>query len=238
MSVDLYHFGSVLLSGRRVAEDHPFEEGDTEISFGDTQADDEGLGWIKVGNTFWGDRILLPGVKKIDLEAQGYVRGRVVKIDGRKYICRLPYIGTKNGDESEWKDAVAATTEDDAVWHWNRQYFWGQDTHGTASSWVCGYIGPLNHDVYAKDVRSLHIGFRPVLEPLPESLQFDGSLIRKPVTLYLPDAVLLCNVRSLTDYDLFVVPDKNDAELGAWGVRISESELAVNREDIVCLTIR
>lgn len=141
------------------------------IRIGDTYGD-EVITWIKPDgmNLLVADRILVKRISWNDINAAGFVDGKVVDIDGCRYKCRLLQLGENVLDENEWSSIAAATTDDYKVWHNDTMYFWGSDVAAAGPMYrSCRGRGASmsSFDYEAAHERKFGIGFRPALEPLP-----------------------------------------------------------------------
>lgn len=60
------------------------------------------------------------------LDSQGLVFGTPVQIDGQFYLCRCLKVGAEDGVPNEWDTALDEAGENNMVWNWTNQYFWGR----------------------------------------------------------------------------------------------------------------
>lgn len=150
----------------------PSEEPD--IMLGDT-CDGEGISWIKPDGmgVLVADRVLLSSVGWDTLDLFGLADGRILRIDGRDYLCRMPQVDNSNNNQKEkkkkgeWESIIAATSEDNSVWNWERMSFWVNGPATDAGFYpVRGNLGACYSGLYYKMNQLDVVGFRPLLEPL------------------------------------------------------------------------
>lgn len=187
MGFQLCRFGTLYLNDEPMPNpSDPRDNGDipryptsnSSIQIRDTVEGKEII-WVKPDNMniLVADRTLLTCVSWNDLENNGFIPGKVVTIDGRRYQCRLLQVGKRDieanlYEPSEWKNIVNLTIPDNGLWHWQHCYFWGQDAIAVDTSWkaVIGYNSPIYWaQEKASNTFSL-MGFRPALEPLPPAI--------------------------------------------------------------------
>lgn len=78
-------------------------------------------------NLLVADRVLLTKVSWNDLRTFGFVSGKTVTIDGRRYRCRLLQVGARENEPNEWDRILDETNESNELWYWANGYFWGLD---------------------------------------------------------------------------------------------------------------
>lgn len=132
--------------------------------------DESGITWIRPDSMelLVADRVLLNNVSWIDLNEAGFVKGRMVTLNGKDYICRLLDAGSWYDEPNEWDDIVGATTENDAVWHWGDMYSWGRE-YTRNSKTASPTRGGKSARMWAPTINTLcrsWCGFRPALDPM------------------------------------------------------------------------
>lgn len=151
--------------------------------FGDT-VPGKAITWIKPDGTdlLICDRVILRMASWVDLNWHGFVSGKVVRIDGEYYRCRLLQVGNRKGAPNEWDKALDIVGEDDDILHWKSDSFWGSDmpiTDGRNTK-VRVHRGHKSARAWGDDPYTTvrpGIGFRPVLEPIRE-LSLEGTFVR------------------------------------------------------------
>lgn len=117
--------GTLCLDGqtRQVGAEYDGEK----ISFGPPAPGKE-IECVSTNNLLIANRCVCRNISWEQLHAQGLVFGIPVQIGKEFYLCRCLKVGAKEGvSKNEWENAVNATMEDDRIWHWKKQYFWGQE---------------------------------------------------------------------------------------------------------------
>lgn len=161
--------------------------------------------WIKPDNMpiFVADRVLLNKISYDQLEKEGIagnelVGGKVIRLNGVPFCCRLLDIGAVPIDEAptasnEWNTCLYVAGDENDLWHWSRVGFWGNNTIKKRKPYNWRPFRGFNSPYYWGDMSELHkgkdIGFRPVLEPL----QSMPSCQYKEITL---DAQPFCVVQN------------------------------------------
>ena len=162
--------------------DVPQYDGQATISIGAAK-NKKNITWVKPDgqNILISDRVLLVTVSWDDLERNGMVSGKLIVIDGQFFNCRLLQVGKSDGVPNEWDKILDETGEDDTLWHWNNACFWGQEkpTDVASRRAVRGYYSARYWSYYYASDRSVSVGFRPALEPLPSdtptpNIKLDG----------------------------------------------------------------
>lgn len=180
MSWNIFHFGQIyqdeipqhVPKNPTASGDYPIHFSDAPISIFDEK--DDVITWIKPNgmNIFVADRTLVRFISWDELNSCGFVEGKEIQINGRRFICRLPHTLTKLGGNNEWDSILKATTEDNALWHWQLMLFWESDIPDSLfnrrikEKCVRGALSAQFTHTYAPFTVDTGIGFRPVLEPL------------------------------------------------------------------------
>ena len=150
--------------------DVPSYDGKAAISIGSSEKS-EGITWVKPNgrNLLITDRVLLNKISWEDLDNNGFVEGKSMLISGQYFRCRLLQVGEDENVPNEWDTILYETCEDNTLWHWDKIYFWGADifVDDVASRAVRGWSSARCWCYNSAAIRSVHVGFRPALEPLP-----------------------------------------------------------------------
>ena len=177
-----------------------------ELSIGDTCPGVE-LQWVDDGGLLVSDRTICTNITWEQLDQKGLVFGAPVRIDGKSYLCRCLKVGSKEGVPNEWDALLDKYGENDNLWHWEYQRFWGQETISRPD-----LPHPIRGGVLARfwcwdraTYQSVDVGFRPVLEPLlsggPEVLVGRNIKVFGPREEYIRGRLV-----EFSDYDLMVDP--------------------------------
>ena len=118
--------GGLYLDGKPTALETEYPPGQN-ISFGDT-APDMAISWVPVNGLLIADRCLLTNISWDDLDAQGLVYGKEIKVQGFKFTVRLLQVGNNENVPNEWDASLDTVGEDDGLWHWKEKFFWGQES--------------------------------------------------------------------------------------------------------------
>lgn len=135
--------------------------------------------WIKPDGLpiFIADRPLLVNISWNELEANGFVQGKKLWIDGFPYRCRLVRVGPFM-EANEWDralDATESSKQSEKLWHTDKVFFWGSVP---ATDSVCkedndcprtlrGNYNPRTLQSMPAGHKSAAVGFRPAVEPIP-----------------------------------------------------------------------
>lgn len=162
--------------------------------------------WLSIGNRLVARGVLCTDVSWDTLDKQGLIKGKVVTIDGKSYICRSLRVGGNAEDkENEWSDIVQKVGDSDKVWGSRDLRFWGQDSYSDYP--VFRVIRSLNAEhpfTYGfPDTINNQLGFKPVLEPL-EGAGTLATLLSAEVDVALPFATIRGTLVSVDDYDICI----------------------------------
>lgn len=209
--MEKFRFGSVFYNGKPVGPNEPCSE-EVLISIGDTQMGLT-LDWFPVFNKLVGPICCL-GCSWRQLNRADYIFGRPIRIDGKSYWCRSLSIGQNLTEPSEYNGIIKRVGASPDIWNCNGHWAWGQETMRTNDNFGICRGGPEENGFnYATiSYSSDKIGFRPVLEPLQDSLIPDKSLIGRKLNLYMIHEYVRGILVDYSDYDLTV---QLDAELHA-----------------------
>ena len=204
--MEIKNFGTVYLDGQ------PYfpgaESNGRVISFGDTVSE-KAIPFVRWKSLWVASLCVCSKISWDDLNDAGFIFGRLVKIDGVPYLCRSLKVGEDEGAPNEWDDILDDLGEDDSLWHWDEQFFWGQETssHLTSSRAVRGGVSARRWNYYNAATRHVLIGFRPALETLPPAPLISATLIGARLKVYGPDADIAGELTEVTDYDLVMAPN-------------------------------
>lgn len=226
--------GSLYLDGKSIAPEAKYQPGQA-ISFEETLPD-MAISWVPVNGLLIADRCLLTNVSWDDLDAQGLVSGKEITVQGFRFKIRLLKVGSEDNVTNEWDAALDTVGEDDALWHWHGQYFWGQESvSGVASRRVArGCNSARRWSWSASSHRAAYLGFRPALESLPTD---PAALRQGQEALIIGRAsVVMGSFMDATDYDLVIQPNA-DGCVGevSFAAKIQDGTLAVDRSRIISI---
>lgn len=143
---NIIKFGSLCLDGFPVNVGTEYKPGQA-IKIGETTPGKE-ISWVVVNNLLIADHSILTGISWDDLNANGLVFGKEISAGGFRFTERLLRVEKDGGMPNEWDAALDATGDDDAIWHWQGIYFWGQEAakrsiapHSARIS-LCPFQGP------------------------------------------------------------------------------------------------
>ncbi len=177
------------------------------ISFGDT-IQELAIPFVKWKNLLLATQCVCTNISWEDLNLPGFIFGYPIKIDGTPYTCRSFQVGKTESASSEWDNALDDLGEDDSLWHWDKMYFWGQDT---AMGWNSrrvrrGYHSARTWNCSESYFHGAGIGFRPVLEPLPLGPLVSESLVGVNLEIYSSGYMFDGELVDFNDYDMVILP--------------------------------
>lgn len=237
---------NIIKLGNLCLDGHPVEIGTDYVSGQSIEIRDTTSGqritWVVVNGMLIADRCILEDISWDDLVAQGLVFGKEVTVRGFRFIVRLLQVGADEGVPNEWDDewdaALDAVGEDDALWHWDRKFFWGQGSVGQAGQpqerrVLRGYYSARFFDLFTASIRLMRLGFRPALAPLPTE-QFAPALLGQRLMLWGGQNIADGCLEQVTDYDV-VLTDWSGTVLdnpnSGWA--IVDGKLVAARETIM-----
>ena len=231
---NIIKLGSLFLDGRPVETGMQYVPSQT-IEVGEMTPSKE-IGWVAVNGLLIADQCLLTNVSWDDLDVQGLVFGKEVTVQGLRFKIRLLKVGSKEDVPNEWDAALDAVGEDDTLWHWDHKFFWGQEpVSGSVSHRaIRGYTSARHFRWNSSGNRSVYLGFRPALEPLPT----DPSAIRhSQEALVIGRAGAVAgSLIDATAYDLVIQPNA-DGLIGevSFAAKMQDGTLAVDRSGIISI---
>ena len=231
--------GSLLVGGY-VAEPGCYCGNCSDISIGDTVPRLE-LAWLKHKGLLIADKCACTNISWEELNSNGFIWGRPVRIDGRYYLCRSLSVGAGKDELNEWgdllrtdEDAEVGKTEGD-LFIWSDAYFWGQEqtNPNKAVYAVRGFKSLWYFAGFNGGSKSWQLGFRPVLEHLLAPSEISERIVGRTATLYGPGETFVAGrVTGIDDYDLVLSPDylPHDCE---WAIQ-RKNDMIVSRSQILC----
>ena len=231
---NIIKLGSLYLDGHPVEMGAEYVPGQT-IRIGDTITGKE-ISWVPVNGMLIAGHCLLTYISWKDLDAQGFVFGKEITIQGFRFKIRLLKVGGDEGVSNEWDAALDTAGEDDALWHWYGKYFCGQESvRGAASSRVIrGYDSARSFYWLSSDYWDTSLGFRPALEPLSTD---PAALKHGQQALVVGRAgAVVGGLIDATAYD-FVIQPNADGLIGevSFAAKMQDSTLVVDRSEIISI---
>ena len=204
--MEIKNFGTVYLDGQLYFPGA--ESNGRVISFGDTVSE-KAIPFVRWKSLWVASQCVCINISWEQLSKAGYIFGCPVKIDGTFYLCRSLEVGEEKGVSNEWDSILDDLGEDDGLWHWDDQYFWGQETSRKEASYraVRGWVSARHWDGHDATFRGVGVGFRPILEPLAPEPLISDALIRADLKVYGPDTAIIGQLVEYTDYDLVMAPN-------------------------------
>lgn len=171
MGYSLFQFGTLYLDD--IPEDvpkNPINEGDIrpyqsnhQLRIRDNTSFNS-ITWIKPNGMgiLIADRVLLSAMSWKDVERLNLFPGRTFNIFGREYLCRLL-------SKKEWDTALDATSSANSLWHWEDMGTLTStasvNAKGTQQHTFVGRMTPNFFGAISDGMKSVNVGFRPILEP-------------------------------------------------------------------------
>lgn len=207
------------------------------LSFGDTAPGKE-IQWVKLkSGLLIADRCVCVNISWKQLNKKGFVFGIPITMDGETYLCRCLKVGAKDHEPNEWDAALDETGEDVALWHWNEELFWGQETFEYNHSFrtVRGWAEARHWEIDDVANRSPYTGFRPALEHLGSKSCPPDTLLGRRAKIYGLDGITVegCLV-DFSDYDV-VLSTSSPIPAGCPWIRTDDRNIIVSRENITWL---
>lgn len=152
-------------------------DGESTINIGD------GIGghyisWVKPTDMelFVSTSVIMCNVSWEDLDKNGFVKGKIVSIDGKEYLCRLVHVDTSGNQKDEWRDLLTSTFAESSPWDTKPYSFWTDGLHQITykdgriqiDGILKGGDGITSQVEAHTALRCAGVGFRPVLEPVQE----------------------------------------------------------------------
>lgn len=171
MGYSKFEFGALYLNEieQRVPQ-NPINEGDIipyknqrKLYIGENFGSSNCITWIKPDGMgiLIADRVLLSATSWQDMNLQHLSSGKISGIFGQGYLCRLL-------TKEEWNAALNKTTVASAVWHWENMGTLTNSvfvkSNGVPQHIFVGRMAPYFWDKISDSMKSVNVGFRPVLE--------------------------------------------------------------------------
>ena len=131
--------------------------------------------WLKFkvdGKTlFVADRNIVTGISWDDIDIAGCVRGKIITINGKKYLCRLLTGGNSTSASragGEWNNTIVKYTPNNSDSNWSNVYSWCQEVSSSSTS-TRVERGGSSVSYFARTTSSYTTsayGWRPILEVL------------------------------------------------------------------------
>lgn len=241
--------GSLWFNGRPVDTDFHYDfsadvNRDT-LYFGDS-IPGKALAWAQKDSIWVCTQTVFRNVPWDGLDAAGYIFGRPVIIDGVPYLCRSLKVGTDEESPDEWDGILDALGDNEDLWNCKHSYFWGQENYRkTKKHTVRGYISPRYYGIVTGRDPGAVVGFRPVLEPLPDNIRDIESHYGKGIVVYGQEMGVYGRLKEATDYDLvleispaFHTPGMQWPKERSWCHLEGKGQIAViDREAPIWITI-
>ena len=231
---NIIKLGSLYLDGHPVEMGAEYVPGQT-IRMGDTITGKE-ISWVPVNGMLIADQCLLTYISWKDLDAQGFVFGKEITIQGFRFKIRLLKVGGDEGVSNEWDAALDTAGEDDALWHRDGKYFWGQESARWDAShrMTRGYGSARGFVWRSSGRRYATLGFRPALEPLPT----DPAALKHGQQALVVGRIgaVVGGLIDATAYD-FVIQPNADWLIGEvdFAANMQDGTLAVDRSRIISI---
>ena len=232
--VNIIKFGSVALDGKVARVGALYREG-SKIVLTDTAAGNV-ISWVFVNGLLIADQCVLINISWNDLSEQDFVFGKRVNIDGAAYTCRLLKAGGKWPEQNEWDTALAATSTEDNLWHWEGMMSWCQDVSDEDPD-CCVYRGYHTARLWGRDNpehRFAVFGFRPVLEPLYTDV--DHVDLDARLQVWCGQSRILGQLTEVTSYDIMLAPEAasqiSESDLGKSVIKMDDGRLVINRSAV------
>jgi len=208
----------IIQLGSMYFDETPFSIGSEytggNLAIGNTVKGKE-ISWVNVNGLFVADHAICVDISWDDLNKQGFIFGKEVSIDGAPYFCRSLKVGNDENIPNEWDDVLDASCEDNSLWHWEKVFFWGQETskRNEAGRARRGYYPARGWSYDSASSRFVFCGFRPVLEPLVSDSLISESLVGTTINAYGSGGTISGVLSGFTDYDIFLSPVADSAQI-------------------------
>lgn len=211
--------------------------GGERLSIGDSVPGKE-IHWVSARGILVADRCICVNISWGQLLDFGFLFGTRIRIDGKSYTCRCLMGGEGPLCPNEWDDLLNTVGEDNEIWHWISKYFWCQETQEEACPTgrvVRGFFGARIRDTYMADTTAEYIGFRPVLEPVPDQTVLCDALIGSRIVVRGPGKNALSGeLVGFDNYDLVLKGAFQIPKYWNW-VRGSNTRAIISRDSITQL---
>ena len=235
---EIVNLGSLYLNGQPI--DLGVEYNGEVLSFGNT-IPGKTIPFVKWGKLLVASQCVCINIRWDELNKAGYIFGRPVKIDGVPYLCRSLKVGKKEGDPNEWDDILDELGEDDSIWHWDEQGFFGQEREMNVEGHLIPVLrGKASARTYIDEQQVLcsavlgGLGFRPVLEPYGTPCPIAETLVGQKINLFIGNGLISGTLKDFNDYDLTlnVLPDSSPDIDSAWMIVCDNGDVIIDRSQI------
>ena len=147
----------------------------------------------------------------------------------------------KEGDPNEWDDILDELGEDDSIWHWDEQGFFGQEREMNVEGHLIPVLrGKASARTYIDEQQGLcsavlgGLGFRPVLEPYGTPCPISEALVGQKINLFIGNGLISGTLKDFSDYDLTlnVLPDSSPDIDSAWMIVSDNGDVIIDRSQI------
>lgn len=153
------------------------------------------------------------GITGQQLADFGFVEGKAIVIDGRRYLCRCPRIGDEKNGNSEWDNIVnfygGVRT---SFWNPNDRSWTQKFSSEGRLQFACGGFTATDRSLVPPGDHSPTLGFRPILEPL-DPLWVGKSHVGKTIRVFGPGGSVSGVLSQADDYDFVLDMGPDNAEI-------------------------
>lgn len=158
-------------------------------------------------------RSICKGITGQQLADFGFVEGKAIVIDGRRYLCRCPRIGDEKSGNSEWDNIVnfygGVRT---SFWNPNDRSWTQKFSSEGRLQFACGGFTATDRSIVPPGDHSPTLGFRPILEPL-DPLWVGKSHVGKTIRVFGPGGSVSGVLSQADDYDFVLDMGPDNAEI-------------------------
>lgn len=158
-------------------------------------------------------RSICKGITGQQLADFGFVEGKAIVIDGRRYLCRCPRLGDEKSGNSEWDNIVnfygGVKT---SFWNPNDRSWTQKFSSDRRLQFACSGFRAVDRSVLPPGDHSPTLGFRPILEPL-DSLWVDESHVGKKIRFFGTGGSVSGVLSQADDYDFVLDLGPDNAEI-------------------------
>ena len=233
--MEIIELGSLYLDGQ-VENPGCFCSESSDVAVGNTVSG-KALKWARYKDLLVATHCACFSVSWENLNRVGLIAGTPVVIDGNAYLCRSLKLGATPQEFCEWDNILNKLGNDDEIWDWRGNKFWGQESSASLPIYrvLRGGPDPTHWWSYPAATRVTNIGFRPVLEQMHGKSAKPEDLLGKPVVAYGPMGI---SVRGkLVDCDSYDLAVESSYYLYGdcyWATRDGD-HITVDRASVVWL---
>ena len=226
--MEIVKFGNVYLDNDPLMGEIPYTP-NSDIRIGNTAYSADSIEWVKVHESLYvASRYLLTCVSWSELDEQGFVYGREMSIDGRKYNVRMLQVGhtKETAAASEWDAIINIAGHSAARLFPANRVFYGMDRPRGKELWYAVRRGLQGREwACCIDLANPGAVWRPVLEPVDMQLNPGPEHVGLPLAVRCPMKFIRGRLMEVTNYDLIL-----DCSNGAI-VDLNEERKAFRRLD-------